>query len=204
MVPWEPIRWPLVTLWPHALAFWLLLVLTNIPEFRITRHAKAQEEEDRPQDRGTLRLVLRIVGGSFWLGLAAAIVFPAATLEAGRDAIFVAGLCSMAAGFLLRMHCVRTLGRFFVGTVHVSADQPVVERGPYRWIRHPAYSAAMLYVTGIGLSFTNAVSLLLLIVLPAFAYGMRIKAEEQAFLDTIGEPYRDYMRRTKRLVPWLL
>jgi protein-S-isoprenylcysteine O-methyltransferase Ste14 len=41
-----------------------------------------------------------------------------------------------------------------------------------------------------------------LIALPGFAY--RIRVEERALAHALGDPYRDYMRRTKRLVPFVI
>ena len=37
----------------------------------------------------------------------------------------------------------------------------------------------------------------------ALAFGYRVRVEERALLSVIGEPYRDYMARTKRFVPFL-
>src|SRR5262249_50419629 len=79
-------------------------------------------------------------------------------------------------------------------------DQTVVQKGPYRLVRHPSYTGALLTVLGILLCQTNWLSLAcFLLALPGFAY--RIRVEERALVTALGEPYRDYMRRTKRLVP---
>jgi len=85
--------------------------------------------------------------------------------------------------------------------VHVSSEQTVVQDGPYRTIRHPSYTGALLAALGVGLSMGNLLPALLL---PgAFAIGLayRIPVEERAMLDTLGPAYGDYMKRTKRLVP---
>ena len=61
----------------------------------------------------------------------------------------------------------------------------------------------MLVFLGLGMSFGNLVSLLLLVALPWLALSRRIAIEERALLRALGEPYRRYMARTKRLVPGL-
>jgi len=38
----------------------------------------------------------------------------------------------------------------------------------------------------------------------AIAYSYRISVEEQALVAALGEPYKQYMRRTRRIIPFLL
>lgn len=204
MVPWRDVVWPYVLVWPHAMAFWVLFVITYLPELQLVLRSRHRAAADAGQDRGTFRLLVRLGGSAFWLALGAAILLPTATITSGRAVAFYGGLCATAAGSLLRHHCFRTLGEYFVGTVSVRSDHPIVQRGAYRWVRHPSYAGGILYMTGLGLAFTNWVSLGILAVLPTIGYMIRMRAEEQAFLAAVGEPYRDYMRRTKRLIPWLV
>jgi protein-S-isoprenylcysteine O-methyltransferase Ste14 len=87
--------------------------------------------------------------------------------------------------------------------VTTSADQTVVDRGPYRFVRHPSYSGSLLTVLGVLLCSTNWATLAcFLLALPGFAY--RIRIEEQALADALGRPYLEYMRRTKRLLPFVI
>ena len=53
----------------------------------------------------------------------------------------------------------RVLRRFFTGYVAIHPDQRVVERGPYRLVRHPSYSGTLLTTLGMGLAMTNWASL---------------------------------------------
>jgi protein-S-isoprenylcysteine O-methyltransferase Ste14 len=85
----------------------------------------------------------------------------------------------------------------------VSPGQQVVRSGPCRWIRHPAYSGSLLTLLGLGLALANRVSLLGFIALTLSAYGHRIRVEEKALCDALGEPYLCYMRKTKRFIPYL-
>jgi protein-S-isoprenylcysteine O-methyltransferase Ste14 len=194
---------PLIFVWPHALGFWLLYALIVVPEKRLEQRSNKTAEAHRAQDRGSVKILHAAGDSAAFLGLAAAIFVPAATISPGRDFAFVVGLMVLAAGELLRHHCYRMLGPYFSGTVHVVEDQPVVERGAYRWVRHPAYSGGMMLAIGIGLSFTNWVSLGFLTIIPALGYMFRVRAEERALVETLGEPYRAYMARTKRFVPFI-
>ena len=110
----------------------------------------------------------------------------------------------MAAGAVLRQHCFTMLGRHFRPVVSVVPDQPIIERGAYHWIRHPSYLAGILVMLGMGLALTNWMSLIALGLVPLVFYAYRIHVEEKALLETVGQPYRDYMTRTKRLIPFFV
>jgi len=114
-----------------------------------------------------------------------------------------AGTLLAVAGAALRVWSVATLGRYFTYVVQVSADQKVVEEGPYRLIRHPSYSGALLMGAGIGLATRYAYAPLIIVAASLAAYLIRIFVEERALAQGIGEPYRAYMRRTRRLVPFV-
>lgn len=80
-----------------------------------------------------------------------------------------------------------------------------VQRGPYRWIRHPMYSAVLLAglagvvaADGAVRAAAGAVWLLLCAVL-----WVKSRLEEQ-WLAARHPGYRAYQRRTRRFVPWLL
>jgi protein-S-isoprenylcysteine O-methyltransferase Ste14 len=104
---------------------------------------------------------------------------------------------------MLRRYCFRTLGRFFTGNVKVQADQTVIENGPYRFVRHPSYTGGMLMYFGTRLALTNWLSALILVGMGALTYAYRVRVEEQALGTSIGQPYLEYRRRTKRFVPFV-
>ena len=95
------------------------------------------------------------------------------------------------------------MGRYFTVEVVTQASQPVVDVGPYRYIRHPAYVGLLLALIGLALALGNWAGLLAMLLLPSGAFGYRIAVEEAALLSTLGEPYARYMRRTWRLIPYL-
>jgi len=117
--------------------------------------------------------------------------------------LFWAGVLIGLAGIALRWYAIRSLGRFFRMRVMTVPGQVVVESGPYALVRHPSYTGALITLLGVLLCSTNWLTLAcFLIALPGFAY--RIVVEERALVKALGDPYRDYMRRTKRLIPYLL
>lgn len=155
------------------------------------------------RDRGSLYVLWLLIG----LGYAAAFYLwrqrggpPGPRL--GNGALWV-GFAVLLAGMALRLWAVRTLGPWFTFVVKVSDDQPVVESGPYRLLRHPSYTGAILGGVGLGLSLRYALAPLIVAVPMTAGMLIRIRVEEQALLAGIGAPYRAYMTRTKRLVPYL-
>jgi protein-S-isoprenylcysteine O-methyltransferase Ste14 len=121
-----------------------------------------------------------------------------------RGILFPAGIVLMLAGVAFRWYAIRVLGRFFTVVVAVSPGQTVVEAGPYRWLRHPSYSGAILTLFGFGLVFAHWLSLLFIMAFAVIGYGYRIAVEERVLLAALGEPYRLYMRRTKRIIPFVI
>lgn len=111
------------------------------------------------------------------------------------------GLVLMVAGLALRCWAVVVLGEAFRTTVEVDADQAVVDHGPYRVLRHPSYAGALLVLVGFGIGAGTWVSLVLCVVVPAVAFTRRIVVEERVLGAAMGAPYRNYARRTRRLVP---
>jgi protein-S-isoprenylcysteine O-methyltransferase Ste14 len=185
---------------PEAYVFWAVFAWAFVPELILIR--KSRRATPSAQDAGTLRLIM--VGQR--LGVVAA--FAASSLPwfvlPWQRLFFILGTCGVLAASILRRICFHTLGRHFTGAVVVSADQPVVDRGPYRWVRHPSYTAGFLLFLGIGMALGSWLSVIIFFTASTLVYARRVKVEEQALLETIGEPYRLYMKRTKRFIPFLI
>ena len=155
------------------------------------------------RDSGSKAWVIGAVWTTAALGIGLAFAFPDAAIKSGRTAVFVAGLVLMLTGIVLRWYAVWVLGTSFTVDVATRPGQPVVESGPYRWIRHPSYTGGLLTLLGVLLCCCNPVSLVAL-VFALGGYAYRIRIEEEALASDLGAPYRDYMRRTKRLIPFLV
>ncbi len=121
----------------------------------------------------------------------------------GRALVFGLGIGLILIGTGLRAYAIRVLGRYFVITVAVGSDQRVVEHGPYRLIRHPSYTGALLALLGIALALTNWASLAAIILCNAVGFGYRVLVEERVLSHALGQSYIAYMRRTRRLIPYL-
>src|SRR5579871_4039046 len=97
-----------------------------------------------------------------------------------------------------------TLGRYFTFDVAVRAGQPVVQSGPYRFVRHPAYSGTLLSLFGIGVELANVASIVVILAGTLLGLLYRVRVEEKALIEALGQPYVDYMRHTKRFIPFVI
>ena len=153
------------------------------------------------EDRGSIvAVVAGIAAGGAAAGWLAARV-PAWEIP-GKWVLFLCGLGLMWAGVLLRQWAVWALGRFFTVTVRVDEDHRVIDRGPFRWVRHPSYTGLLLTLAGVGLVMGNWLSLAALVALPATGLLIRIRVEERALMSSVPG-YPEYARGRSRLIPGL-
>lgn len=93
------------------------------------------------------------------------------------------------------------LGKNWSVNVERTEGQSLVTKGPYRLVRHPMYSSLFLMAFGLVLATANPVAALPYLASITAMYFDRVGDEERLMLDTFGEQYEHYMRRTGRLVP---
>ena len=96
------------------------------------------------------------------------------------------------------------LGKFFSAVVGIQKDQQVIEKGLYKYVRHPSYTGALIIFIGLGLALQSWAAVITLTLLFIIAYGYRIYVEEKALISELGEPYIEYKKRTKRLIPYMV
>jgi protein-S-isoprenylcysteine O-methyltransferase Ste14 len=154
-------------------------------------------------ERSSLLVVIGTVYGGVAGGFLLAGKVPAAAIHEARWPLFVAGMVMACAGIAIRQWAVALLGELFTIDVRVHPGQAVVERGPYRWVRHPSYTGLILTFVGIGLALGNWAALIVLAVVPALGLVVRIRFEERALLDGLGEPYRRFAATRPHLFPGL-
>lgn len=184
------------------IAFYVALGVFVALEQRVRLRSWLNDGGSR-QDRGSLLVVICTVGAGLGGGFALAAGVHAAAFGAARWPIFVLGLALMCIGIAIRQWAVAVLGRFFTIDVRVHPGQTVVERGPYRWVRHPSYIGMLVTFAGIGLALGNWAALAVLVVVPTAGLVVRIRSEERALLDGLGEPYRRFASSRSRLIPGL-
>jgi protein-S-isoprenylcysteine O-methyltransferase Ste14 len=182
--------------------FWIALAWSLLGELPFVRRERAAGTA--VTDRGSKRLIL--VTGCVSTFAAFFVAYSRRDVAIGsfRFPIYLAGVACIGISGWLRRHCFRMLGESFTYDVRAAHGQVVVERGAYRYVRHPSYTAGMLLFGGIGLALCNWLSLAIAVVFPLLAYSYRIAIEERLLVHTLGREYLEYAKRTKRLIPFVI
>lgn len=150
------------------------------------------------RDRGTRSTL--VIG---WVAAFVSAIWVAGHFSGGWQLLAGVGLLLMWTGLAIRIWAVLALGASFRTTVEVDAGQRLVDTGPYRFVRHPSYTGILLLAIGYGVTLNSWLSLAILLVVPLATTLRRISVEEATMADVLGDPYRAYRRRTKRLLPGL-
>ncbi len=167
-----------------------------LPRIRRYREGTTLEIKDR---RSGLVVVFGLIAAvylAFGLSLAGIALLP--------DWLFYPGIALMLLGIFLRQWSIALLGGFFSTLISVQEGQTLIRKGPYRYVRHPSYTGAIMIFTGIGLSILSWGAVLVLLLSSCIVYGYRIKVEEKALVERFGEEYVRYMAETKMLIPCIL
>lgn len=181
-------------------AIWLLFVLYWVWS---ARKVKAPERREPPLRRF----------GKYWLPLIAA----GALLGPGEwyggalkwrflpddDMIRSLGCAMALVGVLLAIWSRRMLGTNWSVAVQLKQSHELIERGPYRWMRHPIYSGLLLAFLGTALLIGELRGLVALAII-AVSFWFKLRLEERWLGEQFGAAYADYMRRVRALVPGLL
>jgi len=87
--------------------------------------------------------------------------------------------------------------------IGIEKDHKLITRGPYHVIRHPIYAGTLFLFVGYSLSFCSIIGSITLILILAPLGRSRMALEERLLIQTFGDEYLDYMKRTKRLIPFI-
>jgi len=118
------------------------------------------------------------------------------------NAFSVTGLVLFVVGVSIRLVGKRTLGKYYSYGLRVLPDHKLVTGGIYKYVRHPISLAVLVYDPGIPLIFSSLYGFLITLALvPLVLY--RIKVEERMLIQKFGDEYHDYMKRTKKIIPFL-
>jgi protein-S-isoprenylcysteine O-methyltransferase len=178
----------------------VLGLIYMLSEAALSVGRRAAAGESSVQDRGSLGLIWVVISVSVTLAFGAAQRFPAAGMGHSA-ALRVLGIGLFVLGLALRWYSIIHLGRFFTVNVAIAADHRLIDTGPYRYVRHPSYSGALMAFLGLALCLGNWVSLVLMVVPVLLVFLRRVQVEEAVLLQAFGDRYRDYIRRTKRVIP---
>lgn len=184
-----------------------LVVLVSVFSISAYFRSKARNsgETVERRDEGWLALLIRMVGGFGFLSILLANIFFPNVLRFSEFSLPV-GVKVVAA--LFAVSCIplilwvfRSIGENISETVLIKPNHKLVKLGPYRWIRHPLYSSALLMLFTLGLMLEDWILLVITIAGVIIFRAIVIPAEELRLIDRFGDDYRAYKKTTGALLP---
>lgn len=183
-----------------AQIFWFSYVTWALFEMWVWSRDRRKAEGEK-QDRGSLLFISCCMGLGFSMLFSAPWLAPFARMQLPAAPIFYLAIILIWSGLLFRFWAIRTLGKFFRYTVFIHDEHRLVTAGPYRILRHPSYTGALMTITGIALAMYNWVSFGAAIAFALLAYGRRMQVEEAALEIKFGDAFRQNRARTWALIP---
>jgi protein-S-isoprenylcysteine O-methyltransferase Ste14 len=113
------------------------------------------------------------------------------------------GACLCVTGLVFALWARVTLGGNWSGVITLKEGHELIERGPYRVVRHPIYTGLLVMFAGTAIAigyFGGFIGLLLLFV----SFWVKLKREEDLMLKHFPDKYSAYQRRVKRIIPFLV
>jgi protein-S-isoprenylcysteine O-methyltransferase Ste14 len=114
------------------------------------------------------------------------------------DLLMPVGLLVMVVGYVIFIWSVLVRGRYAVSW-QMPANHKLVERGPYRYVRHPSYLGYFLMFVGLLLLWQDALALIPLVGIPG--YVLITRREEEMLVARFGERYVQYQKNVGRFFP---
>jgi protein-S-isoprenylcysteine O-methyltransferase Ste14 len=183
-----------------AAVFWTSLGALFLHEMWVFSRDRRQAKGER-RDRGSLPTIVMFQNLGFLACFATPYLTDKGTIALPANLLFWSAIAIFWLGWLLRNWSVRTLGRFFRTTVLVQDEHQLITAGPYRHIRNPSYTGAILMFLGLGLAQGNSISVLAIVTGGLLSYVWRIRVEDAALRERFGEAYDAYRKRSWALIP---
>ena len=169
-------------------------VIVIIYEARKTRKHSVNAQRKAPWTLFLLFLayVIAIVGGLIEYHLAQEIDIR----------ISLVGISLILVKILLKGWSMRALGKYYSAHIMVGEHHELIKSGPYKYVRHPAYSARFLSIIGITLMLNAFYTLFIALVVDLTFVLIRIRFEERELIGKFGEQYLAYKRQAWAIIPF--
>ena len=183
----------------------LLVIFAAVSPFAFYRRLRSVTDEklDRWQEGIVILFGLRLAAVPCFVGCIAWMINPQWMVWSSIPLplwLRWTGMLLIGVWGILLVWTFNNLGRNLTDTVVTRRDHTLVTTGPYRYVRHPFYSALIIAVIG-GSGVTANWFLFLTGLIPFAFIVVRTRIEEEKLIDRFGEEYRDYMAKTGRFWP---
>lgn len=171
-----------------------------VSEIMLNKVMRGSNTDQQQKDKGSLTTMWIIIIVST---VAARFVSHTTPWKIDGQSIPFIGLLVIIAGMILRFAAIIQLGRLFTVMVTIREGHHLKKDGIYKHLRHPSYSGSLLSFLGYGISLNNWLSLAVVFVPILFVFVYRMNIEEKVLSAEFNGEYTDYMKTTKRLIPWI-
>jgi len=178
--------------WTIFLAVWLVAAIST---------KRSVYHESRAQ---RLRYSILLIAGYFVLIRGHRLPYPlSARVIPDIEIIAWVGIVLCVGGLSLCIWARVTLGRNWSGAVTLKEGHELIERGPYRLVRHPIYTGliAMFLATAMVLGHVAGIAGLVLVFV---SFWIKLRDEEKVMLKQFPDQYAAYQQRVKRIIPFVL
>lgn len=187
---------------PIDISLYIIQTIWFILEFIVLRKMTSQDEKT---EKSFFRIMYSILTLCLAIGIAIGIYLKLTNSNLYSSLIFfpAIGISFLIIGILIRYSAINTLKKYFTVNLTIDKNHKLITGGIYKYIRHPAYAGDILAFLGLGLSYGNIFSFIL-IALPFLVFiTIRIPKEELVMQKAFGAEYSEWKLKTKRLVPFL-
>ena len=177
---------------------WLIFCLVWLVAALVVKPTKERESvASRLGTVGFLALTAALLAGRINFDGFDMRVFPDARL------VRIAGDAITAIGLLTAIWARFALGGNWSGTITFKQGHELIQRGPYRWVRHPIYTGLLSMILGTAI-VKGRVSGFLALAVCFVGTWRKLRCEEALLARHFSDEYPRYMARTKALVPCIL
>lgn len=179
----------------------IIMLIWGVSEVFLLLKMRAGNDDVKGKDKKSLSYLWMVIGFSIFFGIfiAKATLFPFYI----NQNIQIFGIALLLFSVILRLIVVYNLGKYFTVDVTIKKDHQLKTDGFYKYVRHPSYAFSLLTFVGLAIVLNNYISAIVLLVPVFLMFFYRIKIEEKVLTEEFGKDYVDYMKKTKRLIPFI-
>ncbi len=164
------------------------------------------DDDDKKADKYTIILLILFIGSPFLLILMYfenLILNPLYITFWSSEIIMILGLIIYVIGGSISLISRFQLGKFGSGRLKIKEEHELINEGIYKYLRHPMYLGGLIGVIGFCLVFHGFIMMFVTLTLYFITFRNRMIYEEKILQEQFGEKYVEYMKKTKRIIPFV-
>lgn len=179
----------------------IIMLFWALSEIFLLLKMRSGKSDVKGKDKKSLSYLWLVIGFSIFFGvfISRATQFP----FYNNQKIQIIGLLILLLSVIFRLIVVYNLGKYFTVDVTIVKDHQLITDGFYKYVRHPSYAFSLLTFVGLAIVLNNYISVIILIIPVFLMFFYRMNIEEKVLIEQFGKEYEEYMKHTKRLIPFI-